>query len=123
MGAAGRASSPARIGGRRDILAGVPVRVVLGEDSLLAREGIMRILEGAEEIELVAACADLDRLREAIEEHRPDVVLTDIRMPPTNTDEGIRLAGELRSSHPEMAVIILSQHASPLYAIALFENG
>jgi DNA-binding NarL/FixJ family response regulator len=101
----------------------VPVRVVLGEDNLLAREGITRILEGTDDIELLAACGDLDTLREAVEQHHPDVVLTDIRMPPTNTDEGIRLAGELRTSHPEMGVVILSQHATPLYAMALFEEG
>ena len=99
------------------------IRLVLGEDSYLAREGIIRALEGIEDVDLVATCGDLDELREAVDEVSPDVVLTDIRMPPTNTDEGIRLAGELRSSHPEIGVVVLSQHAEPLYATALFERG
>ena len=99
------------------------IRLVLGEDSYLAREGIIRALEGIEDVDLVATCADLDELREAVDEVSPDVVLTDIRMPPTNTDEGIRFAGELRSSHPEIGVVVLSQHAEPLYATALFERG
>jgi DNA-binding NarL/FixJ family response regulator len=99
------------------------IRVVLGEDSYLAREGILRALEAIDDVDLVAACADLDELREAVDEEQPDVVLTDIRMPPTNTDEGIRFAGELRSSHPEIGVVVLSQHAEPLYATALFERG
>jgi DNA-binding NarL/FixJ family response regulator len=99
------------------------LRIVLGEDSYLAREGIMRALEELEEVDVVAICSDLDELRTAIDETRPDVVLTDIRMPPTNTDEGIRLAGELRRSHPDIGVVVLSQHAEPLYAVSLFEDG
>lgn len=99
------------------------IRVILGEDSFIAREGITRTLEGVEDIELVAVCDDLDSLREAVLESGADVVLTDIRMPPTNTDEGIRFAGELRSTHPNVGVVVLSQHAEPLYAIALFEEG
>ena len=99
------------------------VRVVLGEDSYLAREGISRALEVAEEIELVASCADLEELVQAIDRTTPDVVLADVRMPPTHTDEGIRLAIDLRSSHPTIGVVILSQHADPLYALALFEEG
>jgi DNA-binding NarL/FixJ family response regulator len=101
----------------------VAIRVVLGEDSFIAREGIARALAGIEDVDLVATCGDLDELRTAIEETNPDLVLTDIRMPPTNTDEGIRLAVELRSSHPEIGVVVLSQHAEPLYAIALFDQG
>ena len=99
------------------------LRVVLGEDSYLAREGIMRALEELEEVDIVATCTDLDDLRTTIEAVEPDVVLTDIRMPPTSTDEGIRLAGELRESHPEIGVVVLSQHAEPLYAVSLFEGG
>ncbi len=99
------------------------LRIVLGEDSYLAREGIMRALEDVEDVDVVATCSDLDGLRAAIEDVRPDVVLTDIRMPPTNTDEGIRLASELRQSHPEIGVVVLSQHAEPLYAVSLFEDG
>jgi DNA-binding NarL/FixJ family response regulator len=105
---------------------GAPVtalRIVLGEDSYLAREGIMRALEEVGDVDVVATCSDLDDLRATIDAVEPDVVLTDIRMPPTNTDEGIRLAGELRESHPEIGVVVLSQHAEPLYAVSLFENG
>ncbi|HEV7640534.1 MAG TPA: response regulator transcription factor [Gaiellaceae bacterium] len=99
------------------------LRVVLGEDNYLAREGISRALERVTGVELIAACADLDSLRAAIEDERPDVVLTDVRMPPTNTDEGIRIASELRRSHPQTGVVVLSQYSDPLYAVALFEDG
>jgi DNA-binding NarL/FixJ family response regulator len=99
------------------------LRVVLGEDSLLASEGIARVLERADGIELVATRGDFDALRAVIEEERPDVVLTDIRMPPTHTDEGIRLATELRATRPEVGVVVLSQHNDPAYATALFEGG
>jgi DNA-binding NarL/FixJ family response regulator len=101
----------------------VTLRVVLGEDSYLASEGIARALERADGIELVATRGDLESLRAAIDEEHPDVVLTDIRMPPTNTDEGIRLASELRSSNPDTGVVVLSQHNEPGYATALFETG
>jgi DNA-binding NarL/FixJ family response regulator len=95
--------SPAgRRRGRSLVRSGAPViRVVLGEDSFLAREGIARVLDSIEDVDLVASCGDLDELRSTVDEVRPDVVLTDIRMPPTNTDEGIRFAGELRRSLPE----------------------
>jgi DNA-binding NarL/FixJ family response regulator len=99
------------------------IRIVLGEDSYLAREGITRALESIDDVDLVESCADLESLRDAVAATEPDVVLTDIRMPPSNTDEGIRLAGELRSSHPDIGVVVLSQHAEPLYAMALFEQG
>jgi DNA-binding NarL/FixJ family response regulator len=99
------------------------LRIVLGEDSYLAREGIMRALQEVDEVEVVATCSDLDDLRTTIDAVQPDVVLTDIRMPPTNTDEGIRLAGELRESHPDIGVVVISQHAEPLYAVSLLEGG
>jgi DNA-binding NarL/FixJ family response regulator len=101
----------------------MPIRVLLGEDSFIAREGIARVLETIEDVELVDACSDLESLRQAVETERPDVVLTDIRMPPSHTDEGIRFASELRVSHPEVGVVILSQHVEPVYATALFEHG
>jgi DNA-binding NarL/FixJ family response regulator len=101
----------------------VTIRVVVGEDNLLAREGICRVLEAEEGIEIVAACGDLATLRDAVGEQRPDVVLADIQMPPTKTDEGIRLAAELRTTHPEVGVVILSQYAEPLYATELLEGG
>jgi DNA-binding NarL/FixJ family response regulator len=99
------------------------IRVVLGDDSFLAREGVARVLDGIGDVDLVAACADLDELRSTVERVGPDVVVTDIRMPPTNTDEGIRFASELRASHPEIGVVVLSQHAEPAYAMSLFEGG
>ena len=99
------------------------IRVVLGDDSFLAREGIARVLDAIEDVDLVAACGDLEELRSAVERVSPDVVVTDIRMPPTNTDEGIRFSSELRTSHPEVGVVVLSQHAEPAYAMSLFEDG
>jgi len=99
------------------------LRVVLGEDSYLAREGISRALEAAEGIELVASGGTLDEVLQAVDRLEPDVVLSDVRMPPNHTDEGIRLAIELRHSHPAIGVVILSQHADALYALALFDDG
>jgi DNA-binding NarL/FixJ family response regulator len=101
----------------------VSIRVILGEDSYLAREGIERVLERTDGVELVGTYADLDGLSAAVERDRPDVVLTDIRMPPTNTDEGIRLAKSLRETHPEIGVVVISQHANAGYAAELLENG
>jgi DNA-binding NarL/FixJ family response regulator len=99
------------------------LRVILGEDSYLASEGISRALSRIDDVELVATGDNLESLREAIERERPDVVVTDIRMPPTNTDEGIRLANELRVSQPETAVVVLSQYSDPQYATALLAEG
>ena len=99
------------------------IRVVVGEDSVVIREGIERMLERSDDIEVVATCADAATLRAAIAEHRPDVVLTDIRMPPTGTDEGIQMAVELRETAPEVGVVVLSQHVEPAYALALLEGG
>jgi DNA-binding NarL/FixJ family response regulator len=99
------------------------IRVVVADDSFLAREALARVLASIDDVDLVAACADLDELRSTVAEVKPDVVLTDIRMPPTNTDEGIRFAGEVRQSLPEVGVVVLSQHAEPAYAISLFEDG
>ena len=99
------------------------IRVVLAEDNVLLREGVARLLESASELDLVATCDDLDSLERAIEEQKPDVVLTDIRMPPTNTDEGIRAAAALRANSPSTGVVVLSQYADPAYALALLEGG
>ena len=99
------------------------IRVVIGEDSAVVREGIQRMLERIDDIEVVSASADFATLRAAIAEGRPDVVLTDIRMPPTLTDEGIRIAVELRASAPDVGVVVLSQHVEPTYALALLEGG
>jgi len=99
------------------------IRVVCGEDSYIAREGILRALEEEEDIEVIATCRDFDSLRMTVDDVVPDVVLADISMPPTNTDEGIRLAEELRTTHPDMGVVILSQYAEPVYATKLLEEG
>jgi DNA-binding NarL/FixJ family response regulator len=99
------------------------IRVVVAEDSYLVREGIRRLLEPEPDIEVVAACRDLASLLAAIEAEKPDVVLTDIRMPPSSRDEGIQVADRLRQTSPQMGVVVLSQFAAPEYALALLENG
>src|SRR4051812_39374788 len=101
----------------------MPIRVALGEDSLLVREGIRRLLAGDPELDVVAAVGDFQSLRDICDRERPDVVITDIRMPPSKTDEGIRLATELRDDHPDTGVVVLSQYADPIYALALLERG
>ncbi len=99
------------------------IRVVVGEDSFIVREGLRQLLASAPDVEVVAECGDLDCLRREIDAHVPDVVLTDIRMPPTQSDEGIRLAAELRTSHPEVGVVVLSQYADPTYVLPLLDSG
>ena len=99
------------------------IRLVVAEDSYLVREGIRRLLEPEPDIEVVAACPDLPSLLAAIEAQEPDVVLTDIRMPPSSRDEGIQVADRLRETSPEMGVVVLSQFAAPEYALALLANG
>ena len=99
------------------------IRVIVGEDSFLAREGVRRVLAEEVDIDVVATCADLPTLRAAVADELPDVVLTDIRMPPTNTNEGIALAAELRDTHPEIGVVILSQYSDPAYAMKLLEGS
>ncbi|GAC1332335.1 MAG: response regulator transcription factor [Candidatus Dormibacteria bacterium] len=99
------------------------IRVVLAEDSYLVREGIRQLLEEEEGIELVASCDDLDSVNRAIAELRPDVVLTDIRMPPSGTDEGLQVAHRLRREAPEIGVVVLSQYVEAEYALALLESG
>jgi DNA-binding NarL/FixJ family response regulator len=101
----------------------VPIRVVLAEDNVLLREGVARLIEAEPELELAAVCGDYDELLAAIEKEAPDVVLTDIRMPPTGTDEGIRAASHLRQTNPGIGVVVLSQYAEPAYALSLLEAG
>jgi DNA-binding NarL/FixJ family response regulator len=101
----------------------MPIRVVLAEDNLLVREGIRTLLQGRPQLELVAACGDLESLLRAVEVERPDVVLTDIRMPPDGLDEGIQAASRLRETSPEVGVVVLSQYAEPGYALELLERG
>jgi DNA-binding NarL/FixJ family response regulator len=108
---------------RRGIVCCVAIRVVVGEDSLIVREGLQQLLEASPGTEVVAACDDRDSLLEAVAEHDPDVVLTDIRMPPSETDEGIQIASHLRQTRPEIGVVVLSQYSEPGYVLNLFESG
>jgi DNA-binding NarL/FixJ family response regulator len=101
----------------------VPIRVVLAEDHYLVREGIRRLLETEPDLEIAAVCDDLESLLAAVEAEQPDVLVTDIRMPPGGADEGIQAAERLRGSHPELGVVILSQYVQPGYALALLEGG
>jgi DNA-binding NarL/FixJ family response regulator len=101
----------------------VAIRIVLGEDSLIVREGLRELLAGAPQLTLEAECEDAETLLREIDARRPDVVLTDIRMPPTHTDEGIRLAAHLRAAHPEIGVVVLSQYSDPGYVLELLEAG
>jgi DNA-binding NarL/FixJ family response regulator len=101
----------------------VPIRLVLADDHYLVREGVRRLLETVPELEVAAECGDLDSLLAAVDSERPDVVVTDIRMPPGNSDEGIQAAERLRETNPEVGVVVLSQYATPSYALALLEGG
>jgi DNA-binding NarL/FixJ family response regulator len=101
----------------------MPIRVVVAEDAFLVREAVTRLLSDTPDVETVAAVADRATLMATVEAERPDVVVTDIRMPPTDSDEGIRVAAELRASHPQTGVVVLSQYAEPAYVLKLLENG
>ncbi len=98
-------------------------RVVLADDSLLIRQGVRALLEDIPDVEVVAECNDADELLAAVAEHRPDVVVTDIRMPPGHSDEGIRAALQIRREAPRTGVVVLSQYSEPEYVLMLFENG
>jgi DNA-binding NarL/FixJ family response regulator len=96
---------------------------VIADDNLVIREGLEQVLAGEPDVAVVGACVDLPSLLDAVEADLPDVVLTDIRMPPTSSDEGIRAATILRDTHPSVGVVVLSQFAEPAYALALLESG
>ncbi len=99
------------------------LRVVVAEDDLLTREGVCRLLESSGEIDVVAAVGDAEALSGAVAEHRPAVVLTDIRMPPGHHTEGIAAAKEIRRTYPGTGVVVLSQYADPAYAVDLLSDG
>jgi DNA-binding NarL/FixJ family response regulator len=99
------------------------IRVALADDSYLVREAIAHVLAEDPRVALVAACGDADTLVCAVEERQPDVVVTDIRMPPSCGDDGIRVAQHLRQSHPQIGVVVLSQFTDPAYGLALLEGG
>lgn len=98
------------------------MRVVIGEDSVLLREGLRRLLEDAG-IEVSAAAEDGDQLLEAVDQYTPDLAVIDVRMPPTFTDEGLRAAVEIRRRHPEVAILVLSQYVEERYAVDLVGSG
>jgi DNA-binding NarL/FixJ family response regulator len=99
------------------------IRVALAEDHVLLREGISRLVDASDDFELVGVASDLPQLLAVVSEQAPDVVITDIRMPPTGTDEGIQAAAWLRQNRPQVGVVVLSQYAVPAYAVALLEHG
>jgi DNA-binding NarL/FixJ family response regulator len=101
----------------------VPIKVVFAEDNYLLREGLSRLIEAQPELELVGTATRFDDLLSTVDATSPDVVITDIRMPPTGKDEGIRAAERLRDTHPKTGVVVLSQYAEPSYALALLERG
>ena len=101
----------------------MPIRLVLAEDHYLVREGIRNLLEQQPDLEVAAVCDDLDSLLAAVDAERPDVVITDVRMPPGGTDEGIQAATRLRETDQDIGVVVLSQYANPSYVLALLEGG
>jgi DNA-binding NarL/FixJ family response regulator len=100
-----------------------PIRIVLADDSFLMREALQEILGPLDQLELVGAFEDGASLLAAIDDDPPDVVITDIRMPPGGDDEGIRVARRLRETHPDLGVVVLSHYAGADYALALLEDG
>jgi DNA-binding NarL/FixJ family response regulator len=100
-----------------------PIRVVYADDSFLMRQALERVLERLDAVQIVAGCADGETLLAAVEEHEPDVVVTDVRMPPSGDDEGIRVANRLRRLHPRVGVVVLTQYAEPRYGLELLQSG
>lgn len=99
------------------------MRVVIAEDHYLVREGTRQLLESSGDVEVVATVENAEALLEAVDRQVPDAVITDIRMPPTNQTEGIEAAHQIRETHPEIGVVVLSQYVNSLYAFGLFREG
>ncbi len=99
------------------------LRVLFADDNYLVRSGVAALLSEAEDLDVVATATDLGSVLAAVAEHSPDVVLTDIRMPPTNTDEGIRAAKRIRAEHPRVGVLVLSQYVEEDYVFDLLASG
>jgi DNA-binding NarL/FixJ family response regulator len=100
-----------------------PIRVVIADDAYVIREGLVATLSSEPDIELVGCCSDGNELTQAIAAQRPDVVITDVRMPPGGDGEGIRIASSLRVSHPDVGVIVLTHYVESAYAVALMQGG
>lgn len=100
-----------------------PIRVVVAEDAYVIREFLTATLSSTPDLELVAVCTNGKELQTAIAVWHPDVIVTDIRMPPSGAEEGIRVAAQLRETHPDVGVVVLSQYAEPSYALALLDQG
>jgi DNA-binding NarL/FixJ family response regulator len=100
-----------------------PLRVVIAEDNYLVREGTRRLLEDSGRVVVLEGVGDADQLLAAVRRHRPDVVITDIRMPPGNATDGIEAAHRIREEHPETGVVVLSQYSDADYAAQLFRSG
>jgi DNA-binding NarL/FixJ family response regulator len=116
-------SEPGHESGQADGVPAAPIRVALAEDSFIVRQAIEQIIAAAADVDLIGSYPDADTLVEELDRLAPDVILTDIRMPPAASDEGIRLAARLRQSHPEIGVVVLSQYAEPHYVLQLLEAG
>jgi DNA-binding NarL/FixJ family response regulator len=101
----------------------VPIGVVIAEDNTLLRSGLERVIDQAADLTLLGSAGDMPGLLDLVERTAPSVVVTDIRMPPTGTDEGIQIAAKLRADHPDIGVVVLSQHSDASYALALLEGG
>src|SRR4051812_5192619 len=99
------------------------IRVALADDSFLAREALVELLRREPDLELVAVCEDGDELRAAVARGGVDVVVTDVRMPPSMRDEGVRIAAELHRSAPEVGVVLLSAYCEPAFAVELLATG
>jgi DNA-binding NarL/FixJ family response regulator len=102
---------------------GAPIRVLVADDSYLVREALGHLLDTDPRVELLGVCADGDELTAAVDALLPDVVVTDIRMPPSGDDEGITFANRLRATHPDIGVVVVSQYADPRYGLALLRGG
>lgn len=100
-----------------------PIRVAYADDSFLMRQALEAVLDRLDGVEIVAGCADGDALLAAVEEQRPDVVVTDMRMPPSGDDEGLRIANRVRQRHPSLGVVVLTQYAEPRYGLELLQAG
>ena len=99
------------------------IRVVIADDHYLVREGTRQLLEASGEVDVMATVEDGVQLRDAVDRLKPDCVLVDIRMPPTHKMEGIEASLDIRAKHPDVGVVVLSQHANSMYAFQLFKDG